>query len=243
MAWRRLAATMAGGRLSTAVRDLNSRHPWSHNDHFHSWIMANLPARRGSCLDVGCGRGELLAALAPAFASVVGTDLDEAMRGRAAARCAGLPNVTIRGSDLADLTDLTAAVDLVTMVAVLHHLEVRRALGEVRRLLAPGGRFLAVGLAPPRSPRDHLWDLASVVTNPVIGYVKHPWPDRRGPQPPPYPVADPTLSFDELRRQVGDVLPGAVMRHHLGFRHTIAWTKPPVWRRDPDEAPAGRRPT
>lgn len=25
----------------------NARHPWSHNDAFHSWILARLPARRG----------------------------------------------------------------------------------------------------------------------------------------------------------------------------------------------------
>jgi SAM-dependent methyltransferase len=79
--------------------------------------------------------------------------------------------VTIRDRDL---PQIARAFDLVTMVAVLHHLPVERALREVRRLRTPGGRFLAVGLAPPRSTRDHLWDLASIVTNPVIGYVKHP---------------------------------------------------------------------
>lgn len=228
MALRWLAGTVAGGRVSAAMQDLNARHPWSHNDHFHSWIMANLPERRRTALDVGCGQGELLARLAPAFENVVGTDLDDAMREQATARCAGLPNVTIRDRDL---PQIARAFDLVTMVAVLHHLPVEQALREVRRLLTPGGRFLAVGLAPPRSPRDHLWDLASVVTNPVIGYVKHPWPNPAGPLPPPFPIAQPTLSFDEVRRHVTAVMPGAVMQHHLGFRHTIAWTMPPP-RRD-----------
>lgn len=86
--------------------------------------------------------------------------------------------------------------------------------------------MLAVGLAPPQSAVDHLWDLASIVTNPMIGYVKHPWPSTDGVRPPPFPVKDPTMTFDELRAIVADVLPGASMRHRLGFRHTIAWTKP-----------------
>jgi SAM-dependent methyltransferase len=174
--------------------------------------------------DVGCGRGELLAALAPVFEGVVGIDRDDRMREQATWRCGGLPNVTVRDSDL---SEIAGPFDLVTMVAVLHHLEVKEALREVRRVLAPRGRFLAVGLAPPRSVRDHLWDLASVVTNPIIGYVKHPWPNRTGPQPSPFPVADPKLSFDEVYQHVTDVMPGAVMRHHLGFRHTIVWTRPP----------------
>jgi ubiquinone/menaquinone biosynthesis C-methylase UbiE len=161
--------------------------------------------------------------LAPVFADVVGTDRDTGMREQASSRCAGLPNVTI---DDRDLTQLAGPFDLVTMVAVLHHLEIGEALREVRRVLAPGGRFLVVGLAPPRSPRDHMWDLASIVTNPLIGYVKHPWPHHAGAQPPPFPVAEPTLSFDQVRQHVVEVMPGAVMRHQLGFRHTIAWTMP-----------------
>lgn len=68
--------------------------------------------------------------------------------------------------------------------------------------------------------------LASIVTNPVIGYVKHPWPSRNGAQPPPYPIQEPTMPFDELRQLVAEVMPGASMRHRLAFRHTIAWSKP-----------------
>lgn len=210
-------------QVRAAAARLNARHPWSHNDYFHNWIMVNLPTHRGRALDVGCGQGELLARLATAFDEVVGIDRDAGMRQQAASRCAGLSHVEVRAAELAHLT---GTFDLVTMVAVLHHLVVPDALNEVRRLLAPGGRFLAVGLAPARSVRDHLWELASTATNPLIGYVVHPWPDPTGPRPPPFPVVDPTRPFDELRRLVTGVMPGAVMRHRLGFRHTIAWSMP-----------------
>lgn len=222
MALRRFARSWGGGRLSKSMANLNARHPWSHNDHFHSWILANLPEQRRTALDVGCGRGDLLAALASHFVEVRGTDTDDVMRQDAADRCAGSPNVTITDDQLGDVR---GEVDLVTMVAVLHHLDVTDALHEIRRLLSPGGRFLAVGLAPPQSLRDHAWDLASMVTNPIIGYVKHPWPSSAGWEPPPYPVREPTLPFDAVRDAVCQVMPGASVRHQLGFRHTIAWTK------------------
>lgn len=208
--------------MSKTTTELNARHPWSHNDHFHSWILANLPERRRAALDVGCGRGDLVAALSPRFATVRGNDSDEEMRRHATARCAGLTNVTIEKGSWAEAA---GPVDLVTMVAVLHHLDIGDALARVRRLLEPGGRFLAVGLAPPRSAADHLWDLASAVTNPVIGYVKHPWPSADAPATP-VPVKDPTMPLGDLREIVLDVMPGAVIRRRLGFRHTIAWTKP-----------------
>ena len=224
VAIRQWARTFAGGRLSAGLAKLNARHPWSHNDHFHSWIVANLPEPCRTALDVGCGRGELVAALAPHVGQVVGNDADPLMREHAAQRCAGLPSVTITGEDWTDGDD---TYDVVTMVAVLHHLDVTEALAEVRRRLNPGGRFLAVGLAQSRTVRDHAWDVISMITNPIIGYVKHPWPSRAdGVQPPPFPVRDPAFSFDELRLLLDKDMPGAVIRHRLGFRHTIAWTRP-----------------
>lgn len=201
------------------LNELNQQHPWSHNDHFHPWILRHLPARRRRALDVGCGRGELLAGLASEFDAVHGTDRDDQMRRVAAERCAELGGVTVGAEELAALT---GPYDLITMVAVLHHLDVASALAEVRRLLAPGGRLLVVGLAPPHSRRDQLWDVASAVVNPLMGMIKHP---RRadGPVPEPFPVRDPELSFDELRTVTGSILPGAHLRRRLFFRHTLRW--------------------
>lgn len=216
--------TSAGSTASGWVARLNARHPWSHNNYFHGWVLANLPEPCTIALDVGCGRGELVATLAPHAARVIGNDIDEAMRVQASRRCAGLANITITGNRWIDGDE---ALDLVTMVAVLHHLDVADALRHARRRLRPGGRFLAVGIAPPVTLADHAWDVASIVTNPVIGYVTHPWPNRAGAPPlPPIPVRDPTLSFEQLRRLLDQVMPGAVLRHRLGFRQTIAWTKP-----------------
>ena len=67
----------------------------------------------------------------------------------------------------------------------------RAGASSVRHLLAPGGRFLSVGLARPASLIDHAWDLASMVTNPAIGYVKHPWVPTQGVEPPSTPVGNP----------------------------------------------------
>ena len=60
--WRRRRVPAPFGRLpGVDVRDsanrvlasarrwldrVNVRHPWNHNEHFHGWILRNLPARR-----------------------------------------------------------------------------------------------------------------------------------------------------------------------------------------------------
>lgn len=220
---RGAARSRLGGVFSDGMRRLNDRHPWNHNDAFHPWITTRLPGRRGSALDVGCGRGELLARLAELFDDVHGTDADAQMRRASRARCAGLPNVRV---DDAPPEAIPTGVDLVTMVAVLHHLDLESTLRHVRRILNPGGRFLCVGLARPATVVDHAWDIASMVTNPIIGFVRHPWPATTPPERDPFPVKDPELTFTELGETVRTNLPGARLRHHLGFRHTIEWTRP-----------------
>ncbi|MFT3716082.1 MAG: class I SAM-dependent methyltransferase [Gordonia sp. (in: high G+C Gram-positive bacteria)] len=209
---------------STALARLNARHPWSHNDAFIPWILRNLPAERRTAVDVGCGRGGLLTELAREFGAVTGTDADAAMR-EAATRCtAGLPNVTISAANLADFD---GPFDLITMTAVLHHLDTPDTLVQVKRLLAPGGRFLVVGLARRESLTDHLWDYASMVTNPIIGFIRHPRRVRAAaPTPPPFPVKDPDLTFAELRALFDEYLPGSRLRWRLGFRYTAEWTRP-----------------
>lgn len=89
MGLRRFASAFAGGALAIGMQRLNARHPWSYKDHFHSWILANLPGRCRTALDVGCGQGDLLAALAPHVDRVFGNDIDAEMRKEAARRCAG----------------------------------------------------------------------------------------------------------------------------------------------------------
>jgi SAM-dependent methyltransferase len=145
MALREWTRTFAGGKLSSGMARLNARHPWSHNDHFHGWILAKLPQQRRSALDVGCGHGELVATLSPHFTTVHGNDVDGGMRQRATSRCSGLPNVTIHDGTW---TDIPGPFDLVTMIAVLHHLDEADALQEGStaaraRRAVPGGRTRA----------------------------------------------------------------------------------------------------
>ncbi len=86
------AVVLGAGRWLARV---NERHPWSHNEYFHGWILRNLPARREAAVDIGCGTGVLAAKLAPRFARVTGIDADEGMAAAATARLARDRHVSI----------------------------------------------------------------------------------------------------------------------------------------------------
>ena len=68
--------------------------------------------------------------------------------------------------------------DLITMVAVLHHLDIDDTLARIPGLLAPGGRLLVVGLARVNALPDLAADLISAAANPVMGLIRHPRPAR-----------------------------------------------------------------
>src|SRR6185312_2956254 len=180
--------------------------------------------------------GELLARLAPRFDRVIGIDADRTMCSVATKTCrdAGATHVEVRCTTLDETArdpQRAHVFDLITMVAVLHHLPLAPAIDQVRQLLAPGGRLLVVGLARPHSPADLAVDLASAVTNPVVGLIKHPQAMRGPRETPPFPVRDPTETFDDIRRLAGSALPGARIRRRVFFRYTLEWTAPVVPRR------------
>lgn len=210
---------------------VNARHPWNHNEHFHRWILRNLPARRETAVDVGCGTGVLAGKLASRFARVTGFDTDEGMAAAAETRLAGDPRVSVMrcGFDAFAAAAGEGEADLITMVAVLHHLDLGDTLARIPRLLAPGGRLLVVGLARAGSPTDVMIDLVSAAANPVVGLVKHPRParpaDGAAAGGPVMPVRDPSATLTEIAAAAAACLPGAAVRRRLFFRYTLRWDK------------------
>jgi SAM-dependent methyltransferase len=212
---------------------VNARHPWNHNEHFHGWILRNLPVRCRAAVDVGCGTGVLAGKLAPHFARVTGIDADAGMAA-ASARLAHDPEVTICQCGFEQFASAVGdgEADLFTMVAVLHHLDLDDTLARIPGLLAPGGRLLVVGLARVNSLPDLAVDLISAAANPVMGLIRHPRRGRPADGPaagqPVMPVRDPAATLAEITVAARVHLPGAAARRRLFFRYTLRWDKPPA---------------
>jgi SAM-dependent methyltransferase len=93
-------------------------------------------------LDVGCGEGQVarLAAALPGVRSVVGVDPTWAQVRVAADRSR---RVGVARADAADLPFVDGAFDAAVACLVFEHIDAMdRAIGEVARVLRPGGRFV-----------------------------------------------------------------------------------------------------
>jgi ArsR family transcriptional regulator len=130
---------------------------------FHLAALAALVDRRWAVGDLGCGTGQVSAALAPFVERVVAVDSSAAMLQAARRRLHGLDNVDLRRGDLEALPIDDARLDAAAMMLVLHHVpEPARALDEVARVLKPGGRVLVVDMLPHdreryRQQMGHVW--------------------------------------------------------------------------------------
>lgn len=130
---------------------------------FYLFALAGLVPRSTTVADLGCGTGTVAEALAPFVERVVGVDTSRPMLDLAADRLSRFDNVELQRGDLESLPLDDGAVDVATMVLVLHYIaRPEAAIAEAARCLRPGGRLLIVDMLPHdraeyRIERGHVW--------------------------------------------------------------------------------------
>ena len=100
----------------------------------------------GRCLEIGCGRGIGTEIVLERFGAgqVDAFDLDPDMVEQARARLGGDPRVRLWVGDATAIDAPDDSYDAVFDFGIVHHVpDWRDALGEVHRVLRPGGRFYA----------------------------------------------------------------------------------------------------
>jgi DNA-binding transcriptional ArsR family regulator len=101
--------------------------------------------------DLGAGTGTMAALLAPHVRQVIAVEPSPAMLRAAKSRIKTLEmqNVTLVSGRLESLPSEVQALDMALVSLVLHHVEdIRGALGDIFRVLKPGGFLLIVDLMP-----------------------------------------------------------------------------------------------
>ncbi len=166
---RRLQSALAERRTKSQEFFSSSAGHWDRvreemfGERFHLAALAALAQADWTVGDLGCGTGQVSAALAPFVKHVVAVDASAAMLQAAKRRLHGFDNVDLRRGDLEALPIDDARLDAATVMLVLHHVaDPGRALNEVARVLKPGGRLIVVDMLPHdrenyRQQMGHVW--------------------------------------------------------------------------------------
>jgi ArsR family transcriptional regulator len=166
---RRLHTALSERRTKSQEFFSSSAGQWDRlrdelfGDRFHLAALAAFADSDWVIGDLGCGTGQVTAALAPFVARVVAVDGSAAMLQAARKRLHGSDNVDLRRGDLEALPIDDGRLDAATLMLVLHHVaEPARALAEVARVLKPSGRVIIVDMLPHdrehyRQQMGHLW--------------------------------------------------------------------------------------
>lgn len=184
------------------------------------WLLKQLPSRRGSALEIGCGVGRLARRLASAFDGVTAIDFSEGMIAEATRRDdASVEFVCV---DMFEwLRPRRDTYDCIVTVATLHHMDLASALREIASALKPGGTLLVIDLLHRSGWRGFFVNAVAWV---VSLRTTAPWKLRRAYWR--HGRNETYLTLDDVERVVREELPGARVRAHLLWRYSVAWQKP-----------------
>jgi len=166
---RRLQAALAERRTKSQDFFSSSAGQWDRlreelfGERFHLAALAGFLDPEWTVADLGCGTGEVSAALAPFVKRIVAIDGSAAMLSAARRRLARFANVDLRRGELEALPQVDEQIDAATAMLVLHHVaDPEKALVEAARILSPGGRVVIVDMLPHdrehyRQQMGHVW--------------------------------------------------------------------------------------
>jgi SAM-dependent methyltransferase len=140
------------------------------------WIEHKLKAlpKAPRVLEIGCGTGALLRSLAPQVERAVGVDVSREMTQRARARAQGLAHLSFETIAGPELPFAHGQFDLVISFLSFRYLDWTLIWPEIRRVLAPGGRFWLIDLVGHKSRVRDATLLLRSLSRHLLMPLKHP---------------------------------------------------------------------
>jgi SAM-dependent methyltransferase len=202
---------------------------------FDDWVLAALPARARTAVDLGCGTGRHSVLLAERANRVLAVDVADRMLDVARARRA-LPGIDYQRRGVLDVSPDEGPFDVALSVHTLHHVgDPVVVLPHVRSLVAPGGTLVVADIVDPGGWRTREFHLDRAFTDArvvhqltgdgaaaadVLRLLLHPrWLELT--------AADTPLSRDGFHKIYADAFPGAAFYDHLNpLMCGMVWKSP-----------------
>jgi len=202
---------------------------WSHNSHYHAYLLRHLPLHFEASLDIGCGSGAFARFLAQRATHVLALDLSPEMIRVAQDRSADCPNTTYQVADVLAWDWPAGRFDCVASIATFHHLPMEPMLAAIKAALKPGGVLIILDLYEAQGSRES-YDAGLAIIGSLALRLLHNGRIRESEAArqawAAHGAHDVYLRLSQVREICSRILPGAIVTRHLFWRYSIVWHKP-----------------
>ncbi|WP_313370318.1 class I SAM-dependent methyltransferase, partial [Sedimentibacter sp.] len=144
------------------IAGLDNEPKWNHNNCYFPYLLRYVPTGTETCLDIGCGKGELSVLLSKTAKKVVAVDIADKMIEYARANNAA-ENIEYICGNILDMDYASSSLDIIISTATAHHLPYDWLLKFAKDKLRFGGKLLLLDLAKADSLADYLiWGFAAL---------------------------------------------------------------------------------
>lgn len=201
---------------------------WNHNNCYFNQLVKLIPDNAETCLDIGCGKGELSLLLSQKSKKVIAVDLADKMIEKAKALHPN-KNIEYICGNILDMEFENNSLDVVITTATAHHLPYEWLLCFAKDKLKKGGKLIILDLVKAKSLTDYIiWGSAffpNIVMNIIKNgrlrkddeHVKEVW-ERHGKH-------DTYMTIDEIRSLANKHMPEAKIQRKLFWRYLLLWQK------------------
>ena len=207
---------------------LLSEDSWEHNNHYHRFLLKQVPSHCVYALDIGCGTGEFTRLLADRSNQVLALDLSPNMIQIAREKSNGYTNIEYQIIDITKWYFPAEQFDCIASITTMHHLPMEEMLHKIKRALKLNGILIILDISQGDRLRDVLTSILAVPINLMLNLIKN----RHLRQPRILREAwaqhgknDSYLKFSQIQRICSSIIPGCIVRKHLLWRYSITWKK------------------
>jgi len=201
---------------------------WNHNNCYFGYLMRYVPDKAVTCLDIGCGKGELSLMLSRKSEKVVAVDLADKMIDKAK-HLHPAANIEYICGNILDMDFENDSLDIIITTATAHHLPYEWLLCFAKDKLKKGGRLIILDLAEAKSLPDYIIWGSAFLPNIMMNLIKNGrlqkddahskavW-ERHG-------AHDKYMTIEEIRKLAKKHIPAAVVKRKLFWRYMLIWQK------------------
>jgi 2-polyprenyl-3-methyl-5-hydroxy-6-metoxy-1,4-benzoquinol methylase len=201
---------------------------WNHNNHYHRFLLGQMPAHCEHALEIGCGAGTFARLMAQHAVHVLALDLSSVMIQQAREHSVGIPNIDFEVDDVLSRPFNSGQFDYIASIATLHHIPMEAVLNKMKEALVPGGTLVVLDIYQSRLV-DLFMIAAALPANLFMQWRYNRHRPRRSPEAriawAQHAAHDTYLTLAQVRHICRMILPGARVRRHLFWRYSIVWQK------------------